>query len=149
MGGSSSPGSILCKVRPLWSCMHPKSMGIVFERGDVDEEEFAQNYFLEAKAVLEGGKDDNVGTTGEGEFNLVIGTQCSNQPNNGLDLIAKVMKILMGRQMRRGMTEAGGRSWAGEGETVRQCQGIKRQRRGSGYFFFVCLRSAQGGRKQG
>jgi hypothetical protein len=70
--------------------MHPKSIGVVFERGDVDKDEFPQNYFLEAEAVFEGRNNDNVGMTGEGEFNQVIGTQCSNQPNNGLNLIAKV-----------------------------------------------------------
>jgi hypothetical protein len=88
--------------------MHPKTMGIVFKRGDVNEDKFPQNYFLGAKAVLEGGNDDNVGMTGKGVFNPVIKTQCSNQPNNGADLIAKAMKILMGRQMQRGMTEASG-----------------------------------------
>jgi hypothetical protein len=46
--------------------MHPKSMGIVFERGYVDEDKFPQNYFVEAEAGLEGVDDDNVGTTGEG-----------------------------------------------------------------------------------
>ncbi len=67
VGGASSPGSILCKQRPLQSCMHPKSMGIVFERRDVDEDKFPQNYFVEAKAGLEGVDDDNVGTTGKGQ----------------------------------------------------------------------------------
>jgi hypothetical protein len=34
--------------------------------------------------------------------------QNSNQPNEGTDLIAKAMKILMCRQLQRGVTEAGG-----------------------------------------
>ncbi len=76
-----NPGSILCRRRPLRSCMHPKSMGIVFERGDVEEVKFPQNYFMEAKAGLEGINNDNVGTTGKGEFNQVIRTPHSNQLN--------------------------------------------------------------------
>jgi hypothetical protein len=40
VGGALSLGSILCRQRPLWSCMHPKSMGIVFKRGDVDKNKF-------------------------------------------------------------------------------------------------------------
>ncbi len=39
----------------------------------------------------------------------MIGTQCSNHPNDGADLIAKAMKILMGCQLQRGMMEAGRR----------------------------------------
>ncbi len=66
VGGASSLGSILCRRGPLQSCMHPKSMGIVFKRGDVHEDKFPQNYFVEAKAGLEGVDDDNVRTTGEG-----------------------------------------------------------------------------------
>ncbi len=38
----------------------------------------------------------------------MIRTQCNNQPNDGVDVIAKAMKILMGHQSRRGVTEAGG-----------------------------------------
>jgi hypothetical protein len=42
-------------------------MGIlVFERGDVDNDKFPKNYFVEAKEDLEGVYDDNVGTTGKG-----------------------------------------------------------------------------------
>ncbi len=74
VGGALFLGSILCKGRPLWSCMHPKSMGIVCKRGDVNEDKFSQNYVLEAKAVLEGGDNDNVGTIGKSEFNPVIRT---------------------------------------------------------------------------
>ncbi len=46
--------------------MHPKSMGIIFEREDVNEDEFPQIYFVEVKAGLEGINNDNVGTTGNG-----------------------------------------------------------------------------------
>jgi hypothetical protein len=66
VGGVLSLGSMLCRQRPLRSCMHPKSMGIVFKRGDANEDRFPQNYFVEAKAGLEGVNDDNVGMTGEG-----------------------------------------------------------------------------------
>ncbi len=38
----------------------------------------------------------------------MIRTQCCNQPNDGADLIAKVMKILIGPQSQRGVAEAGG-----------------------------------------
>jgi hypothetical protein len=83
--------------------MHPKSKGRVFERGDVGKDEFPQNYFLEAEAIKEGGINDHVGTTGEGVFPM-IGTQCSNQPNNNASLIAKAMEISRRHKKQRGMT---------------------------------------------
>jgi hypothetical protein len=73
--------------------MNPKSKGRVFERGDVGEDEFPQNLFLEAKAIVGGGNNDHVGMTGEGVLNPMIGTQCSNQPNDDVSLIAKGMEI--------------------------------------------------------
>ncbi len=47
--------------------MHTKSMGIVFKRGDVNEDEFPQNYFMEAEAGLEWVNNNNVGTTCKGQ----------------------------------------------------------------------------------
>jgi hypothetical protein len=100
---------------------------------------------------LEGGNDDNVGTVGKGEFNSVIRTQCSNQrddgadliakamANDGMDLIAKAMKILMAsHQTQRGMMEAG-RGGALDRRRRNRTVMPKRQRRGSKYFFiYIC-----------
>jgi hypothetical protein len=58
---------------------------------------------LEAEAIVEGGINDHVGTTGEGVFPM-IGTQRSNQPNDDASLIAKAMEISQCRKKRRGMT---------------------------------------------
>ena len=77
--------------------MHPKSKGRVFKRGDVGEDKFPQNEFLEAKAIVEGGINDQVGTTGKGVFSM-IGTQHSNQPNDNARLIMKAMEISQHRQ---------------------------------------------------
>jgi hypothetical protein len=47
---------------------------------------------LEAKAIVEGSINDHIGMTSEGVFPM-IGTQRSNQPNDNMSLIAKVMEI--------------------------------------------------------
>jgi hypothetical protein len=65
-GSTCSSGSIFWRWQLQQGSMHPKSKGIVFERGDVGEDKFPQNYFLKAKAIVEGGINDHVGTTGEG-----------------------------------------------------------------------------------
>jgi hypothetical protein len=75
---------------------------------DVNEDELPQNKIFDAKAVVKRGNNENVRAMGKGEFDLVIGIQCSNQPKEDADLITKAMKNLVARpSWRRTTIEAG------------------------------------------
>jgi hypothetical protein len=74
---------------------------------------------------MEGGNNDHFGTSGKSGLNPMIGTQCSNQPNNNAGLIAKAMEISQRRQKQRGNDVGqGGGIGLEKGETGWQRQGI-------------------------
>ncbi len=98
---------------------------------------------------MEGGINDHVGTTGEGIFPM-IGTQCSNQPNDDASLIAKAMEILQRCKKAKGDDVGWGRGVGSEGE--RQGGNAKAYNAGeeeADNFFFDVIALRMRGRKQG
>jgi hypothetical protein len=148
-GGTCSLGSIFWRQQLQQGSIHPKSKGRVFKRGDVGEDKFPQNEFLEAKAIVEGGINDQVGTTGKGVFSM-IGTQHSNQPNDNASLIAEVMEISRRRKKRRGDEVGRGRGVGSKGERQGgNAEAYNAGEEGADIYFFDVIPLRVRGRKQG
>ena len=106
------------------------------------------NMYVEVDAVPKSGDDNRVGAIGGSVGDPNVNTQHDNQPINDEGLGAKATKQLVAHQLRKGVTEAGGRRQsASEGEDDRGRRGIKCPI-GSNFLFFYSRSAREEGSRE-